>query len=65
MIGAKIFHNLKFNIELSDKTGAVGATVFQRDAEGMFGITTEYMKENVQQVGCITNVIYVIHTCYC
>ncbi|KAG5537195.1 hypothetical protein RHGRI_024583 [Rhododendron griersonianum] len=41
--------NLKFNIELSDKTGSVIATVFQREAEGMFGINTDYMKENIQQ----------------
>lgn len=58
MIGTKMFRSLRFNIELSDKTGSVVATVFQRDAEGMFGISTEYMKDNIQQVGYIA---YVIH----
>ncbi|KAG5517413.1 hypothetical protein RHGRI_037972 [Rhododendron griersonianum] len=41
--------NLKFNVELSDQTGSIVATVFPRDAEGMFGITAEYMKENIKQ----------------
>ncbi|KAG5542824.1 hypothetical protein RHGRI_015805 [Rhododendron griersonianum] len=41
--------NLKFNIELSDKTGSIVATVYPRDAEGMFGITAEYLKENLRQ----------------
>lgn len=54
----KMFHSLKFIIELSDKTGSIPATVFQRDAEGMFGITAEYMKENMQQVSSITNIMH-------
>ncbi|KAG5551378.1 hypothetical protein RHGRI_009706 [Rhododendron griersonianum] len=49
--------NLKFIIELSDKTGSIPATVFQRDAEGMFGITAEYMKENMQQGELSTSAI--------
>lgn len=56
MVCTKMFRSLKFNIELSDKTGSIVATVFQRDAEGMFGITAEYMRENIQQVACIKNV---------
>lgn len=50
MIVSEMFCSLRFNIQLLDKTGSVVATVFQRDAEGMFGITTEYMRENTQQV---------------
>lgn len=56
MIASEIFDSLKFNVELSDQTGSIVATVFPQDAEGMFGITTEYMKENIKQVTCITNV---------
>lgn len=56
MIASEIFDSLKFNVELSDQTGSIVATVFPRDAEGMFGITAEYMKENIKQVTRITNV---------
>ncbi|KAG5551821.1 hypothetical protein RHGRI_010050 [Rhododendron griersonianum] len=49
MIAYEMFHSLKFNVELSDQTGSIVATVFPRDAEGMFGITAEYMRENIKQ----------------
>lgn len=50
-----MLNSLKFNVELSNKTGSIVATVFPPDAEGMFGITTEYMRENIQQVNCTSN----------
>ncbi|KAG5532564.1 hypothetical protein RHGRI_027005 [Rhododendron griersonianum] len=40
---------LKFNVELTDKTGSIVATVSPQVAEGMFSITAEYMRENIKQ----------------
>lgn len=48
MIANKFCDSLKFNVELFEKTGSIVATVFLRDAEGMFDITAEYMKENIK-----------------
>ncbi|KAG5539260.1 hypothetical protein RHGRI_019723 [Rhododendron griersonianum] len=41
--------SLKFNVELTDKTGSIVATVSPQVAEGMFSITAEYMRENIKQ----------------
>ncbi|KAH7867551.1 hypothetical protein Vadar_034805 [Vaccinium darrowii] len=39
----------KFNIELSDSTGIIVATLFGEKAESMFSIDGEYLRENIQQ----------------
>lgn len=49
IIPLEMFNSLKFNVELSDKTGSIVATAFPPDAEGMFGITAEYMRETYKR----------------
>ncbi|KAG5526318.1 hypothetical protein RHGRI_032561 [Rhododendron griersonianum] len=49
IIPLEMFNSLKFHVELSDKTGSIVATAFPPDAEGMFGITAEYMRETYKR----------------
>ncbi|KAH7842385.1 hypothetical protein Vadar_004713 [Vaccinium darrowii] len=48
-IGFKLFARCNFHVQLSDSTGIVIATVFGDEAEKMFGITTNYLKQNTKQ----------------
>ncbi|KAH7840808.1 hypothetical protein Vadar_021917 [Vaccinium darrowii] len=38
----------RFNVQLSDSSGAIVATLFGGHAETMFGITREYLKDNTE-----------------
>lgn len=56
---AAFSNSLKFNIQLSDATGTIVATAYRREAAGIFDITTDYLKENMQQVTYTTNVVHI------